>query len=130
MRDLGLAEETSRSLAWRRLLPAGLARPVLLSLHNAFRRRQRLWLTLAALAAGGAASSRLAELLRDGAPATEADVALATKLIEEAGGVAWASAEARLRLDRAIARLADLELVPRAAAELVALGRYIVDRDR
>jgi geranylgeranyl diphosphate synthase type I len=85
---------------------------------------------VAALQAGGAASRQLGELLASGPPSSEAEVALATQLIQDAGGVAWASAEAATRLDRAITRLGELGLPPRAAAEMVALGRYIVERDR
>jgi geranylgeranyl diphosphate synthase type I len=85
---------------------------------------------VAALTAGGAAADELGRLLADGAPSSDDDVARATSLIEAAGGVDWASAEARLRLDRAVGALDELGLPPRAAAELIALGRYIVDRDR
>jgi geranylgeranyl diphosphate synthase type I len=85
---------------------------------------------VAALTAGGPASTRLAELIADGPPTSEADVDRARGLIEEAGGVAWASGEAALRMDRAVARLTSLQLPPRAEAELIALGRYIVERDR
>jgi geranylgeranyl diphosphate synthase, type I len=84
---------------------------------------------VAALRSGGAAADELAELMA-GPPSTEADVARATELIVAAGGIAWASAEAESRMQRAQATLAGLELPPRAAAELVALGRYIVERDR
>jgi geranylgeranyl diphosphate synthase type I len=85
---------------------------------------------VAALNAGGDASRRLADLFAEGPPKSEADVELATSLIEDAGGVSWATNEANERLTRAIDRLGSLNLPPRAAAEMVALGRYIVDRDR
>jgi geranylgeranyl diphosphate synthase type I len=81
------------------------------------------------LRSGGPVADELAELMA-GPPSTEADVARATELIVAAGGIAWASAEAESRMQRAQATLAGLELPPRAAAELVALGRYIVERDR
>ena len=84
---------------------------------------------VAALAAGTDASRRLAGLLADGPPKSEQDVQLATKLIEEAGGLEWAANEARDRLDRATDRLAALDLPAAPAAELAALGRYIVGRD-
>ena len=66
-----------------------------------------------------------------GPPSTEADVALATDLIDAAGGIDWAATEARAAArpgDRPAGRAAICP--PRAAAELVALGRYIVERDR
>jgi geranylgeranyl diphosphate synthase type I len=84
---------------------------------------------VAALAAGGDASRRLGELLADGPPKSEQDVLLATKLIEDAGGLDWAATEAKDRLASAIGRLEALNLPAEPAAELIALGRYIVERD-
>jgi len=55
---------------------------------------------VAALTAGTDASRRLADLLAGGAPSTEEDVVLATKLIEEAGGIDWAAREADAHLAR------------------------------
>jgi geranylgeranyl diphosphate synthase, type I len=85
---------------------------------------------VAAMRAGGPASDRLVELMADGPPKSEADVALATALIEAAGGLEWASHEAQVRLERGLTRLAGLGLPVGAAGELAALGHYIVDRDR
>jgi geranylgeranyl diphosphate synthase type I len=84
---------------------------------------------VAALSAGSAASRQLAELLAAGPPSSEVDVTLATKLIEEAGGLDWAAREAETRLARAIGRLDELAIAPQPAAELIALARYIVERD-
>jgi len=53
LRDAGIAVESGAYLRRRIALP-GVSRPLLLSLGNAFRRRQRTTLTLLALAAGGA----------------------------------------------------------------------------
>lgn len=53
LRDAGIATENGAYLRRRIALP-GVSRPLLLSLGNAFRRRQRTVLTLLALAAGGA----------------------------------------------------------------------------
>jgi geranylgeranyl diphosphate synthase type I len=85
---------------------------------------------VAALTAGGPASNRLAELLVDGPPTSESDVEQASRLIEEAGGIAWATEEAERRLERAIESLTKLDLAAEPTAELIALGRYIVERDR
>jgi putative ABC transport system permease protein len=53
LREQGLNDDGG--VLQRRLLPLpGLGRPLLLSINNAFRRRQRLVLTLLALASGGA----------------------------------------------------------------------------
>jgi putative ABC transport system permease protein len=50
LRDVGIAGDVSQ----RRIAGFGIARPLLLSMNNAFRKRGRLLMTLAALAIGGA----------------------------------------------------------------------------
>jgi geranylgeranyl diphosphate synthase type I len=84
---------------------------------------------VAALDAGTDASRRLADLLAGGAPNTEEDVVLATKLIEEAGGIDWAAREADACLSRALEQLESLPGPEHVVADLVALARYVVDRD-
>jgi geranylgeranyl diphosphate synthase type I len=84
---------------------------------------------VAALNAGTDASRRLADLLAGGAPSTDEDVVLATKLIEEAGGVDWAAREADAHLARALEQLDALPTPEHVVADLVALARYVVDRD-
>jgi geranylgeranyl diphosphate synthase type I len=84
---------------------------------------------VAALDAGTDASRRLADLLAGGPPSTDEDVALATKLIEEAGGIDGATPEADAHLDRALGHLEALAAPQDAVADLVALARYVVDRD-
>lgn len=54
LRHTGLPASTSGNRARRWLQGVPLARPQLLSLHNAFRQRLRCWLSLLALAAAGA----------------------------------------------------------------------------
>jgi len=54
LRDPGIVLRDGDFHLRRRLALPGLARPLLLSIDNAFRRRQRLILTLLSLAAGGA----------------------------------------------------------------------------
>jgi putative ABC transport system permease protein len=54
LRDPGIATENGSGFLRRRMSIPGLGRPLLLSIGNAFRRRQRMLLTLLALAAGGA----------------------------------------------------------------------------
>jgi geranylgeranyl diphosphate synthase type I len=94
------------------------------------RARKRSAPIVAALRAGTLASEQLAELFRAGPPESDADVALATGLIGEAGGIEWAAREAQQRLTRAVERLGGLPIARHAAAELIALGHYIVERDR
>ncbi|MEO5818268.1 MAG: FtsX-like permease family protein [Gemmatimonadaceae bacterium] len=54
MRDFGIAGRGERSAGRLLMRSSGVSRPLLLSLRNAFRRRQRMVLTLATLATGGA----------------------------------------------------------------------------
>jgi geranylgeranyl diphosphate synthase type I len=85
---------------------------------------------VAALVGGTRASAELARLLADGPPTTEDDVIHAAKLIDEAGGLEWAAREAELRLAAALAHLDAFPLPGRAAADLAAMARYVVERDR
>ncbi|NUP36122.1 MAG: polyprenyl synthetase family protein, partial [Streptomyces sp.] len=91
---------------------------------------------LAALAADGPAARELAALLTgnldadapdDDAP-DDAAVHRAAELVEEAGGRAATLAEAHHHLDAARAQLASVPLAPTAAAELLALLPFLVDR--
>jgi geranylgeranyl diphosphate synthase, type I len=86
---------------------------------------------VAALSSGSEASGQLAALLATGPLTAQDDVIQATKLIDEAGGLAWAAREADSRLARAVAHLDALGSPnPDAVADLAALARYVVDRDR
>ncbi len=84
---------------------------------------------VAALDAGTDAAARLARVFTDAPLVAEDDVALAAKLIEEAGGLAWAADEADRCLARALVHLDALDAPPAAVAELVELARYVVERD-
>jgi geranylgeranyl diphosphate synthase type I len=85
---------------------------------------------VAALGSGTPAADRLAALFASGPPTTEADVTLATKLIDEAGGLDWAAQEAERRLAKALAHLAASGAAAAPAADLEELARYVVERDR
>jgi geranylgeranyl diphosphate synthase, type I len=85
---------------------------------------------VAALSGDSPAARRLGDLFAGDPPESEADVALATELIIEAGGLDWAGREADARLASAMAQLDGLGLVTRAADELKAVATYIVARDR
>jgi geranylgeranyl diphosphate synthase type I len=50
------------------------------------------------------------------------------ELVEDAGGRAWAAAEARRQVALAERALADAPIDPAAAAELVALARSLLGR--
>jgi geranylgeranyl diphosphate synthase type I len=86
---------------------------------------------VAALNSGTAESARLRELLREGPPTSEDDVALAVSLIADAGGLSWTSAEAERLLSEATDILEGAGLPNRSAvSELQDLARYLVRRDR
>jgi geranylgeranyl diphosphate synthase type I len=84
---------------------------------------------VAALSSGTEAGRALEAMLAGGPPESEGDVEVATKLIEESGGLTWAAQEADDRLARA---LAHLEALPSSSAigDLTTLARYVVERDR
>jgi geranylgeranyl diphosphate synthase, type I len=84
---------------------------------------------VAALTSGTAAGDRLAELFAVGSLDDDV-VELATSLIEEAGGLAWAAREADTRLARALDHLAPLALTEPAATGLAEIASFIVARDR
>ncbi|NUS85766.1 MAG: polyprenyl synthetase family protein, partial [Streptomyces sp.] len=104
--------------------------------HGDLRRRKKTLPVLAALAADGPAARELAALLTGNldADAPDADapddaaVHRAAELVEEAGGRAATLAEAHHHLDAARAQLASVPLAPTAAAELLALLPFLVDR--
>lgn len=85
---------------------------------------------VAALTSSSPAAGELAALLADGPPSTEADVACATRLVTETGGLDWAMREADAHLGAALAELQGLNLVPAAHAELVEVAEFVVARDR
>ncbi|MCL2780434.1 MAG: polyprenyl synthetase family protein [Actinomycetia bacterium] len=84
---------------------------------------------VAALSAGTEQSRQLAGLLAAGPPQTEEEVALAARLIVDAGGVDWATREADARLSAALAALDAVELPAEARDDLIAMGRFVVNRD-
>jgi len=85
---------------------------------------------VAALTSGTDAGARLEAMLADGPPESEDDVALATTLIEEAGGLSWAAREADDRLQRALAHLDVLPVDSAVRADLTTLAQFVVARDR
>ncbi len=85
---------------------------------------------VAAMTSDSPAGRRLTEIFASGAPEDEATVALATSLIDEAGGLDWATREADTRLRRALGRLGELGLAEPAATALADIASYIVARDR
>jgi len=82
-----------------------------------------------ATAYGGPAGRELREWLGRPGPDTDDEVAAAARLVDAAGGRAWAAEEAARRLALGEAALASADLDPDARDELVALGRFIVTRE-
>ncbi|MEV0630688.1 polyprenyl synthetase family protein [Nonomuraea wenchangensis] len=100
-------------------------KPVLADLRT----RKKSLPVVAALTGPTAAGRRLAELLARPEPLTEFDLHDAARLVEEAGGRAWAEAEAGRRLDAATRCLDDADLPADVRAEFLHLARFIASRD-
>ncbi|MBQ0985845.1 polyprenyl synthetase family protein [Streptomyces sp. F63] len=98
------------------------------------RQRKKSLPVVAALAAGGAASDRLAAILAVDAKSDrtedfdETEFAERAALIEEAGGRAWTSEEAQRQHAAAIGALDRVDLDPRVREQLVALADFVVVR--
>ncbi|GEL17345.1 polyprenyl synthetase family protein [Pseudonocardia asaccharolytica] len=109
--------------------PAVTGKPVLSDLRS---RKMSLPVTYA-VHHGGAAGRELARWLAAPGPAGEVtdepQLRRIAALVEDGGGRDWAAAEARRRMALAEKALAGAELPDRPRAELVALGRYLVDRE-
>ncbi|MFC7729712.1 polyprenyl synthetase family protein [Actinomadura keratinilytica] len=105
--------------------PDTTGKPVLSDL----RARKKSLPVVAALAAGTAESRRLAELYARPAPRPEDELRETARLIEAAGGRAWAEAQAAQRLERAEARLARVRMDDAVRAELRDLARFVTARD-
>ncbi|WP_375490854.1 polyprenyl synthetase family protein [uncultured Jatrophihabitans sp.] len=83
---------------------------------------------VAALADGGDASRELAALLADGPPETDEQVARGARLIRDAGGIAWTSAEAEKLVGQAGDALAGAGLPRHAGDGFAAMAAYLVRR--
>ncbi|MGK5629221.1 polyprenyl synthetase family protein [Streptomyces sp. URMC 123] len=100
------------------------------------RQRKKSLPVVAALAAGGPASERLAELLAADAKSSEFDdfdeeeFATRAALIEEAGGREWTSQEARRQHATALDALHTVDMPDAVRAQLVALADFVVVRQR
>ncbi|MEO3812274.1 polyprenyl synthetase family protein [Sphaerisporangium sp. B11E5] len=84
---------------------------------------------VAALTGGTPAGARLSGLLARPGPLPEDGLDEAARLVEEAGGRAWAEAEAKHRLDVAHRHLADADLPPAVRAEFLEVAAFITTRD-
>lgn len=93
-----------------------------------------------ALSSGSRVAERLAGLLDEtdpgrmraaegGQPVSEEDLALAAKLVQEAGGRDWTRAEAERQLGLALRRLDTMTVPDGARGELVELARFVTSRE-
>lgn len=100
------------------------------------RQRKKSLPVVAALAAGGAASERLGELLAADAKSidfdsfSEEEFAARAALIEEAGGREWTAQEARRQHAVAIEALHGVDMPHQVRAQLTALADFVVVRKR
>ncbi|TQF07763.1 polyprenyl synthetase family protein [Kitasatospora acidiphila] len=97
------------------------------------RQRKKSLPVAAALAEGGAASRRLAELLADPhGRGEESEEVLAGRaaLIEQAGGRAWTQEEARRQHSTALAALDEVPMADEVRERFVALAEFVVVRER
>ncbi|AXI76768.1 polyprenyl synthetase family protein [Peterkaempfera bronchialis] len=97
------------------------------------RQRKKSLPVSAALAEGGRASRRLAELLADPegrGHEDEEQLAARAALIEEAGGRAWTQDEARRRHKTALAALDEVPMPDVVREHFVALAEFVVVRER
>ena len=81
----------------------------------------------AALGGGASGAGELAALLSQ-PELDERDLARAAVLVEECGGRAMATEQAKLRLESALEALASAPLLPGPASELVELANFVVER--
>jgi geranylgeranyl diphosphate synthase type I len=105
--------------------PAVTGKPVLSDLRS---RKKSLPVTYA-VAHGGPDGRELAGWLAGRGGDSESDLRRVADLVEQGGGRRWAGAEARRRMDRAERALRRVDVPDTARAELVALGRHLVDRE-
>lgn len=105
--------------------PAATGKPV----GSDLRARKKSLPVTYAVTHGGAAGRELAAWLSTPGPDTDDDIARAARLVETAGGRAWAAEEARRRLTLGERALDRVGLAGQARDELVALGRFVVVRE-
>ncbi|RCG29948.1 polyprenyl synthetase family protein [Sphaerisporangium album] len=106
--------------------PEATGKPVLSDL----RARKKTLPVVAALTSGTAAGERLARLLALPGPLPEPDLRDAARLVEEAGGRAWAETEAKHRLDAAGLHLDTAGMPADVRAEFLDIVLYLTGRDR
>ena len=93
------------------------------------RARKKSLPVVAALTSDTAEAGRLRDLLAQKAPLTDDDVALATRLVEDAGGKRWTEAEAETQLAAASKCLEEADLTGDVRAEFASIAEFITARE-
>jgi geranylgeranyl diphosphate synthase type I len=93
------------------------------------RARKRSAPVVAALASGTREGERLASLMASSGELSEEDVALAAKLVEEAGGRAWTLQRADWHTGQALDRLDRLAPAPETFGDLTEVTRFLLRRE-
>ncbi|MCK9900006.1 dimethylallyltranstransferase [Parafrankia colletiae] len=106
--------------------PAVTGKPVL----NDLRSRKKSVPVVVALEAGGADADELRAFLTGEGEASEAELAQIAALIERAGGRDWTTAEADRQLKACENALRSISIPASAEAELLAMARFVTERDR
>jgi geranylgeranyl diphosphate synthase type I len=123
--EAGLAFQLADDLLGIWGSPETTGKPVLSDLRT----RKKTLPVVAALTSGTEAGDRLADLLARPEPLSEIDLGEAARLVDEAGGRAWAETEAKHRLDAAERKLAEADMPPSVRAEFLDIARFITSRD-
>ncbi|MCL9797206.1 polyprenyl synthetase family protein, partial [Frankia sp. AgKG'84/4] len=106
--------------------PTVTGKPVLSDLRS----RKKSVPVVVALEAGGAAADELRAFLTSTGDSTEAELAHIAELVERAGGRDWTTAEADRQLKACENVLRSLSMPAEVEAELLALARFVTERDR
>ncbi|MEU8244687.1 polyprenyl synthetase family protein [Nonomuraea sp. NPDC048916] len=123
--EAGLAFQLADDLLGIWGSPEATGKPV----RSDLRARKKSLPIVAALTSGGAAGERLARLLAQPEPLSEDDLWEAARLVDEAGGRAWAETEAKHRLDTAGRHLAHAGMPSDVREEFLDIARFITTRD-
>ncbi|MFI1869972.1 polyprenyl synthetase family protein [Streptomyces jumonjinensis] len=99
------------------------------SVHSDLRARKKSLPVTYALNQGGTAGVELASWLSAPGEPDEAELRHAAGLVAAVGGREWATAEAARRMALGEAALRTVDLDAGACDELIALGRFVVDRE-
>lgn len=94
------------------------------------RSRKKSLPVVAAISGGQSAGIQLRKLLQGVGPMGDEEVVTAARLVEEAGGRAWVSAQAASHRSRALDFLAAASPEPEAARVLISFADLITNRDR